>query len=578
MADASTIGASFSQYEGNAALGGYGLGAVKIDPRPIEDLGRYTFLYNKQMYDQRQKDAEEKILELAELSKYDPNDSIPEERQEAIDAYNKAVEAGRDYSRVSPATPEEKVQQYYGYKSKIKDSIDKLNMLQARNIAYKKRLDDIAKETNIDAKAIKQKRLDEDVRNTKGRQLPIEPLVNLEFPTIPPISSYQFDLFYKDPNTNQTVTIELPNMRNLSANSNLINTDFATKDFDVNSREFQSLSTEEKGNALYQSQLRSVYRKNGWVAAADQYNQFINQKAPDGSFLYRDADGNLDLTKMKSAPEFMRRTVEQFEEYNKQMVAWKNAIKNGLFTRGETGKPQGFDNTILFESDFDEINYKDGIDAGEMSKVLMLSQWKPKTSLRKIDATQTNEEIARGNLSARWTEIANQRENKETEKLPINQPAILFGKHIDRLKNFFEKNPGKELVVQYGAIDKETRSAIGFTDANKGDNIVYRNDGSFAVKNKKGDTIKVGTIEELKQGYIDAVKAGLNLEGVQSEGFQKTAERSFQNIFGTLDGNFIYDNWKKPINKQETQTEQTDDSKLSDAEYYNKYKKFRTNK
>ncbi len=67
---------------------------------------------------------------------------------------------------------------------------------------------------------------------------------------------------------------------------------------------------------------------------------------------------------------------------------------------------------------------------------------------------------------------------------------------------------------------------------------------------------RLGTVEDLQQGFINAVKAGLTDDGSQTEGFQRQAEEGFGNLFGTRSGSDIYNGWDKPkTGKTGTQTE-----------------------
>src|SRR6478752_2409094 len=100
MADlAANIGANFSSYTGSAPLGGgVDIGVLNIDTRPLEDLGKYTMLYNKAEYDQRQKDAEAKAKQLASITAYDLTTAIPKDREIITKGYDELI----DYARQNP--------------------------------------------------------------------------------------------------------------------------------------------------------------------------------------------------------------------------------------------------------------------------------------------------------------------------------------------------------------------------------------------------------------------------------------------------------------------------------------------
>jgi hypothetical protein len=102
--------------------------------------------------------------------------------------------------------------------------------------------------------------------------------------------------------------------------------------------------------------------------------------------------------------------------------------------------------------------------------------------------------------------------------------------------------------------------------------VQYNEDGSYAIQIKSGEEWKdarVGTLEDLKQGFIDVVKRGTT----QTEGFQDESEKGFISKFGTTSGSMIFKGLGKPVTT-ETKTEDAD-AKLTDAEYFMKHKKAR---
>lgn len=163
-----------SNYQGNAALGGFAPKAIDIDNKPLQTLAAYTVMFNKNQYDQRQKDTDEKIKELATLSQYNILGARGKDKEEAINTYEKLQEAMREFAMMGvPKSPQQKLQQELEVKTKTKQTIDKINSLNARGIAYDKRLNDIKiNYSDPKIREIKTKQL-EDEFNSTDWQTPI---------------------------------------------------------------------------------------------------------------------------------------------------------------------------------------------------------------------------------------------------------------------------------------------------------------------------------------------------------------------------------------------------------------------
>jgi hypothetical protein len=172
-----------SNYQGNAALGGFAPKAIDIDNKPLQTLAAYTVMFNKNQYDQRQKDTDNKIQELAELSKYDILGARGKDKDEAIRSYQKLQDSMREYAmRGVPKSPQEKLQQEIELKTNIKEATDKIKSLNARGIKYNKLLNDINGDatTNAEEKRLFKDELDQNFNNTDWKT-PISDLEKYEF-------------------------------------------------------------------------------------------------------------------------------------------------------------------------------------------------------------------------------------------------------------------------------------------------------------------------------------------------------------------------------------------------------------
>src|SRR5688572_29054226 len=77
----SDIAVSSNRYRGDPGLGGGTFSFIELDLKPLEDLAKYTMLYNKSEYDQRQKDAEAIAKEIADLTSFDLTSGIEKDRE-----------------------------------------------------------------------------------------------------------------------------------------------------------------------------------------------------------------------------------------------------------------------------------------------------------------------------------------------------------------------------------------------------------------------------------------------------------------------------------------------------------------
>lgn len=165
-----TIGeiTSGASYRGDAALGGANTGSFQIDVRPIQQLAQYTYLYNKSLFDQTQKDADQKIEELAKLTAYDLANARGKDKDAGIKALADLQKFGAEFAaKGTPKTPEEKIQQQIEYQNKIQGAEKIINSINARGIGYTARKNAILS-SNADAglKDTQLKQLDEEFDNS----------------------------------------------------------------------------------------------------------------------------------------------------------------------------------------------------------------------------------------------------------------------------------------------------------------------------------------------------------------------------------------------------------------------------
>lgn len=547
MANAADIGVNASSYTGDANLGGGTFGFVKLDTRPIEDLAKYTMLFNKAEYDQRQKDAEAAAAEIADMTSYDLTTGIPKDAKLLQDKYDKLTE----YVKNNPnALDYRNKKEWTEYKKLRADLQNDLSGAKIRNTMYALRQKEIADAPTQEEKDLLQSELDADVEKYNIRTpIPHSQQYAVQDLKMPKPSELTFDVTKVEPNGRDIRSHRIFNNAKAWANAGA---------FEIGFYKFIDESTP-------QGKREAMARKNNfWLQGADYFNNALNAVGADGKPKYKkeiiNEDGTvtykLDEEALSKLP---RNIIGLVKEYNKYVTGIKNEIKAGVYT-DKFGKGISFGNGALDEADYREINYNDGLSPQELAVISQYADWAGDSYATKFQETDDAIQYAQIATTRRGQDmdyaaalLSAKGGSGEKEAPLIQQPAILFGEHVQRVKDFAAKNAGKTLVVAYEGLDDKTRTALGITD--KTQRVEYRNDGSFVIerntatgtgKDKKQVWVqeRVGTSEDLKQGFINAVKLGTDKEGSLTEGFQKEAENGFTSIFGTNSASSIWGGWK----------------------------------
>jgi len=141
-----TTGAS---YRGDAALGGGSFGSFEINTQPIQQLAQYTYLYNRQLFEQRQKDADEKIAKLAELTAYDAINGEGKDTPLVLDALEKLRERSSEFASKTWSNPKDKVKDTFAFQKEIADYTKLLNAANQRAIKMGLEKDRINKDNTL---------------------------------------------------------------------------------------------------------------------------------------------------------------------------------------------------------------------------------------------------------------------------------------------------------------------------------------------------------------------------------------------------------------------------------------------
>ena len=525
-------------YTGSKELGGFANDVISPDIRPIEQLAQYTFLYNKSLFDQRQKDADEKIKQLAALTAYDLANGRGKDKQAVIDNQAKLHDWMAQFAaKGTPKSPKEKIQQDLEFQTKIQDSLKLINSANERNIGYQAKKDGINADASLSAaqKDNLIKDLDKEFDDT-DIYTPISPLPKFDL-TVPPVAppvykttgvlivtpngvvDQEVKLF--DPKTNmnaaflQANDLEAPT---LPANAT-----------ELQKQEFRQKSLGKSPNKIWQDAAQ-VYN----TAIADPRYQKVN---PDGSTY-------LDYDAIKSNNPILNNTLSLIDRYNNYSAERKADAQAGFYT-DKVGNRIKLLQTVN-PDDFFTIDKTQPLSPAQVVFLQKFAAASPDTKLEKYQYTGDATKLTEKRLEESGANYrAGLHAKGPKSETVIDKPAILFGQHIQRLKTTFANNGGQDIKVPYEKVDEKTRIAAKM---DQGESIEYKPDGSFDIIDKKGAVKSIGTIENLAQGFIDAVKVvdlagGAAKDGTMAEGFQTKSESKFNELFGTTSGKVIWDNW-----------------------------------
>lgn len=536
MADIKDIVAE-QNYTGNAALGGGTSGVISIDVKPVEELARFTMIANKADYDQRQKDVDAKIANLALYTALDLNGTRAKDKDYLVGKYNDVQKDAEDYARYQPTDQKDKVEKELAYKKKVAQLTFDINSGNKRAIAYQVRLNAINTSSDDAAtKADKLKKLNEQFDGTDiTTPIPAEENYSIEIPKIgAPVYSAN-EVTQKDANGFLTSTFKLFAPRENNTASFAESQGLVIDPLPANATEFEKQE--------YQAKQRA-YKKAGHTLYQDAATAF-NDALSDPK--YKNADGTINYDQMKADNPLLASTVKLVDDWNNYSIVRKKQIESGAFLDRTGSNPLA---SLIDSNDYFTIDKTKPLTA---QNLIFLQKFKDAVPDGKQEKySYTGEDISKKKLGVEWYDAATKRiaankENKTAAVPVIERPAILLGKHIQTLKDWFGRNKtGDRLEVRYGAVDENTRSATGIKENQL---IQYDSKGNYKIIDEKSkETVGAGTIENIAQGFIDAVKTiqigdTKDANASESEGFQVKSENALNQIYGTNKGQAIWDNW-----------------------------------
>lgn len=552
MATAAEIGVSNSRYTGDPGLGGGTFGSVKLDTKPIEDLARYTMLYNKSEYDQRQKDAEAAAKEIADYTSYDLNTGIPKDAKLLQEKYDKLT----TYMRENPEALNYKNKEQWAKYNELKNDLNNdLQGAKIRNTMWAMRQKEIQDEKDPNVRALKQADLDSEIEATDIRT-PIKHSQKYDdsMPEIPKPNGVSFDVTVQLPNSNVKRDFDMLDMGKVWSNANVnalaldaVNVDPSTPD--------GKRKAIAKGNDF-------------WQKGSATYNTVLQSAKKE--------DGTIDKTKLDNISLSLYNLAERFNQYSQTKKAEINA---GTY-KDKLGNAIQFDGTYLKEQDYRGVNVDDGISPEELSALAQFASWKGdgyKTTVQETDdalqaqAEKNNAANDKAQIGLGYSRIAEDKRQFDATRTPVDNSG-----NTQTSGNAFDEIGGTtEIVIDKGFRNK---SSIKISDG-----YVYDSKG-----NKFTGALDMSATD-LPAGMVGALKAaGTDLsESTQVKVTSKDGEIiSVKPDNGNVITRQNMENAQKKFDTEAKGQERTQwgrttakpvTSKETDAEYYKRTGKFRTN-
>ncbi len=558
-----------ASYRGDANLGSFVPSAIEIETRPLATLAAYTVMQNQAFYKQRQIDADSKIKELADLSQYDITNARGKDKELAITMFVDLQKKMKEYAKKGvPTNPQEKIQQELELKSSVKDATDKIKSLNARGIAYNARLNAINKEdTTGEIKSVKKKQLDAEF-DAGSWDTPIAAEEKFTV-NLPKIGAPVYTKNVTSVNVGNQVIQQEVQFFNPAKNL-----DNATAD--VLGFQNNTLPANATPEQIRQFELGQA--SGGQAKVLTDAATFLNSALADPK--YRNEDGTINQQAVASDNRIAASVLNGIDRYNKYAEDLRQDIRNGFYTT-KLGKKIDLLN-IVNESDVFTIDKNKPLSAEQIVFVQKFLDAAPDTKDEKI--IETDESLKQQGLGLDWYNAktgrisatkpsASASSGSTTEAGGSNQVALLFGEHVNRLKNMFG-NGAKVVNVSYEKTDEITRKALGLEE---GEWVTYLPNGTAMVGSKGGNGGRPLTVEQLKANFVVAVKGGSKEEAQLDSKFIEEQEGGLNSTFGTTSGTQIWNGWGTPQSPATTEKSSappaSGKSGMTDAQYQEFLKK-----
>lgn len=397
MAEASSIGAAFENYQGNAALGGASLGVLDIDTKPLQQLAAYTTMYNKSVWDQKQKETDAQVKELADLSNISLNDLRGKDRDQAAQEFADLQQYASDYIKKVPKNAQERMQNELEWQTKKGAFMNNFGSGKQRSISYLSHLNTI-KNNITDAKAqnVAIAALDKQFDSTDiGTQISALPQYKLQNIDVSDPSVQKVHLVGVGPNQNLDVesTLYNPKLNTGKADETVFG---VVKAYPKNGTpEYDNLSDNEK----QQADMQGTVESNGkiWNDMANPLNSVLQAKSPDGALLYFDGEGSFNAAKFEddnASNSVVMKAYNALKGLDSYSRTKYNEASTGVFNdKGLSFKLPENVNPDDFKSGF--IDFKKGVTPAQLVQAGMFAKYAGDVTQKKITETNNALEAAR---------------------------------------------------------------------------------------------------------------------------------------------------------------------------------------
>lgn len=445
-----------AQYHGDKSLGGFGGADYSIDTKPLQQLAQYTFLYNKSQYDQRQKDADQKIKELGALAPYDLINGIEKDANEVKDAQAKLTDYMAEFAaKGTPKTPKEKIQQELDFQSKISGQIKLIDAANSRKIKLDKYTDAVQSNSKLsaDQKELKINNAKKIFDNTDIYTLPDIPETDL---TIPKIGEPVMDKTVSLTETPNGIIKEQKDQWSFAGNNKVSYLEANNLMLPVlpqNATQQQKDEYEEK---------KLAYSKNDvgiWKLAEDAYANALNDpkyKKPiinDENAVYAAPSGavvgaEIDINKIKQDNPIIGGILSIGERYNNYAKERIQQIQDGYYIDKVTGYKVRVEGGDTVE-DIQLLDLTKPLSDADLIKLHKFSVAQPD----KVEKTYTHTGDANTlkNIQLDYNAtIAGQKNQRRIAELPYLYAKITSGKATKDEKSDYPVLKTQELVETIG--------------------------------------------------------------------------------------------------------------------------------
>lgn len=329
--------ATGASYTGRAELGGGNAGVITMETKPLENLAYYTMLYNKTVHEQKQKEKDAQVKELADLSNIRLNDLRGKDKEQVTIEFAELVKAAGEHAKYIPVSQQDRMRHELEWQTKYGAFKNNYGSGKTRAVAYETQLNDInSKITDPKAKEIALNKLNEKFDGT-DISTPLSTMDNYKLETIeipkPVVTEVQALAIGDNEVFNTTGKIYNPRVNAPLADQVVFG---VKKAYPVKgSPEYDALSPNEKTQADYQATVDSDAKLA--VEMTDVLNSVLLAKDENKKLLYVNDDGTFNHEKFKNDNYSNSTIMAAYESlYNfdtKNRTNYKQALDpNGVFT------------------------------------------------------------------------------------------------------------------------------------------------------------------------------------------------------------------------------------------------------